>query len=155
MYNYCNFSVGLKLCQNTELKVCTEKKKYALNTFFWNKSPWLSSDSQIGEEPLFWNPRDEGKLDPRGLVEKSNEACSRATSPWRCPQGSDLGTQRVFSSLHRASISLQQGLHSLDNLPNPVQESSSLRGQNELIIHLVRISRKRKGGSVNSTCPFL
>lgn len=46
-----------------------------------------------------------------------------------------LGTQRVFSSLHRASISLQQGLHSLDNLPNPVQESSSLRGQNELIIH--------------------
>lgn len=110
----------------------------------------------MGAEPLFWDPRDDNKLDPRGLVEaKSNEACSRVPSPWRCPQGSDLGTQRVFSSLHRASISLQQGLHSLDNLPNPVQESSSLRGQNELIVHLVRISRKGKGSSVNSTCPFL
>ena len=81
----------------------------------------------------------------------SNEAWSRV--PWRCPEGSDLGAQGVFSCLHRASISLQQRLHSLDNLPNPAQEPGSLRGQNELVIHLARVSRER-AGSVTPLIPL-
>lgn len=46
----------------------------------------------------------------------------------------------MFSSLRRTRISLQQGLHSLDNLSNPAQESISLRGQNELIVHLAGVT---------------
>lgn len=46
----------------------------------------------------------------------------------------------MFGSLRRTRISLQQGLHSLDNLSDPAQESISLRGQNELIVHLAGVT---------------
>ena len=68
-------SVSLKLFQNNELKVCIEH-------IFLEQESVAFIRFQMGEEPLFWGPRDEDKLDPRGLVSaETNETWSRVPSP--------------------------------------------------------------------------